>query len=106
MTRERSFPSQREAVALLYTELSRIDSLPERLEDGRRYDVNTISAPAFDAHGRTSVVLALVMAKPLRGAEITSAGKRLLAAAADVTKSTGGRVPEIDGDHRWTREPK
>ncbi|WP_406280513.1 IclR family transcriptional regulator [Embleya sp. NBC_00896] len=82
---------QREAVGLLYTELSRVDFLPERLDDTRRYNVNVISAPAFDAHGRTSVVLALLMAKPLRGADITRAGERLLAATAEITRSTGGR---------------
>lgn len=106
LMREDLSASQQEAVALLYTELSHIDSLPERLDDRVRYDVNSISAPAFDAHGRTSVVLSLLMAKPLRGTEITRAGKRLLAAAADVTGSTGGRAPESGDDHRHARGPK
>ncbi|MFI6584443.1 IclR family transcriptional regulator [Embleya sp. NPDC050493] len=106
LMREDLSASQQEAVTLLYTELSHIDSLPERLDDRTRYSVNTISAPAFDADGRTSVVLSLLMAKPLRGAEIARAGKRLLAAAADITRSTGGRPAERDKESRPTRAPK
>ena len=88
---------QRSAVGLLYSELSRVDFLPERLDEAHRYNVNVISAPSFDAHGRTSVVVSLLMAKPLRGSEIARTGERLMTVAADITRSTGGRHPGFAG---------
>jgi DNA-binding IclR family transcriptional regulator len=85
--------TQQAAVGLLFSELSRVDFLPDRLDPARRYNVNVVSAPAFDANGHASVVLALLMAKPLRGAEIVAAGDRLTRAAHEITIGTGGRRP-------------
>lgn len=84
---------QREALELLFSELSEVDYLPERLEPRHRYNVNTISAAAFDGDRRPAVVLSLLFSRPMTGDDILRAGGRLVAATDEITAALGGSRP-------------
>ena len=58
------------------------------------YDITTIVAPVFDAHGKVALCLTLNGFSRVAGARVTEMGERLGATGRMVTKMTGGRAPE------------
>jgi DNA-binding IclR family transcriptional regulator len=54
-----------------------------------------MSAPVFDAAGEVTLLLAVrSLPEHLSGAEVADIGRRLAAAADEVTEHSGGRRPE------------
>jgi DNA-binding IclR family transcriptional regulator len=58
------------------------------------YDISTLVAPVFDATGRVAVALTLNGLKAVTGRQVTRYGERLGAVARQVTKRSGGRLPD------------
>lgn len=57
----------------------------------RTYAVNALNAPVFDHDGRVSLVISLTgFAGPLAGRDVTSLGRRLVAATTELTAALGG----------------
>jgi DNA-binding IclR family transcriptional regulator len=83
----------RAAVGQVIAELGPADEVPERLDPRARYDVNALAAPVFDADGRPVLTLSVHPSGEQSGAQVTAMGRRLRAAADELTAASGGRVP-------------
>jgi DNA-binding IclR family transcriptional regulator len=64
-----------------------------RLDPDEIYDVDSVSAPVFRGDGQISLLLNLRDLRASRGTEVDAVGKRLVAAAATVTRAIGGAPP-------------
>ncbi len=83
----------REAVGQVMAELGHVEPLPERLDRRARYEVNALAAPVFGPDANPVLTLSVHPAHPQSGAQVTAMGRRLRAAADELTSSIAGRQP-------------
>ncbi|MDI2127277.1 IclR family transcriptional regulator [Yinghuangia seranimata] len=92
--RPREAPRLRERLAELAAALGEEDYELVGVEPDATYDITTIVAPVFDAHGQVALALTLNGLRQVTGRQVTAHGDRLAATARLVTKQTGGRTPD------------
>jgi DNA-binding IclR family transcriptional regulator len=70
---------------------------PVTVDRARSYQVGTMSAPVFDSLAEVTLLLAVRgLPEQVSGREVEQIGRRLVAAADEVTAASGGRRPRAD----------
>ncbi|MYW00540.1 helix-turn-helix domain-containing protein [Streptomyces sp. SID3343] len=80
-------------VMALLAELRQAEYLPGDLDGNGRHPVSAMSAPVFDAEGRTQMNLSVQPHREMTAREIDRAGRRLLKACARILQAIGGKPP-------------
>ncbi|WP_241387142.1 helix-turn-helix domain-containing protein [Rhodococcus sp. CH91] len=86
-------PEMREMLAELVSSPGERVLLPDAFASGASHAVNLVAAPAFDADGHQSLVLAMHVERELDAAALERYGQALVAAADAITTELGGRRP-------------
>jgi DNA-binding IclR family transcriptional regulator len=81
-------------VMALLAELRQDEYLVEDLRPGARFPVSAMSAPVFDAQGRTQMNLSVLPHRDMTVREIERTGRRLRRSCARITHAVAGRFPK------------
>ncbi|MEU0932953.1 helix-turn-helix domain-containing protein [Embleya sp. NPDC005971] len=80
-------------VMALLAELRQAEYLPGDLEGDGRHPVSAMSAPVFDAEGRTQMNLSVQPQREMTVREIERTGRRLLRSCTRIMHAVGGKPP-------------
>lgn len=93
--RPREAPRLRDRIAELAAALGEEDYELLEVDVEATYDITTIVAPVFDAHGTVALGMTLNGLSQVTGRQVLAYGDRLAATTRLVTKMTGGRAPDL-----------